>query len=220
MWRVARGGTLARMAITLYGETYWFSPYVFTAFVALKEKGVDFDVKIVDLAKGEQKTQAFAPTLTGRVPALEHDGFWLAESSAIAEYVDEAFPGPRLFPAATRDRARARQIMAWIRSDLMPLREERPTSTFFYQKATASLSERARAAADKLLAVCDRLIVEGRTQLFDTWSIADADLAFMLHRLLLNGEDVPAKVRAFAEAQWKRPSARAYLDHARPAVGP
>ena len=38
-----------------------------------------------------------------------------------------------MLPAAPRDRARARQIMAWIRSDLMPIREERATHTFFYK---------------------------------------------------------------------------------------
>ena len=33
-------------------------------------------------------------SLTAKVPALEHDDFWLAESSAIAEYLEEAFPPP------------------------------------------------------------------------------------------------------------------------------
>jgi glutathione S-transferase len=38
----------------------------------------------------------------------------------------------------------------------------------------------------------------------------------MLHRLLSNGHDVPAKVRAFAETQWKRPSVAEFVAHARP----
>jgi glutathione S-transferase len=42
-------------------------------------------------------------------------------------FVDEIFPGTRLYPTDPRDRARARQIQAWVRSDLMPIREERPT---------------------------------------------------------------------------------------------
>jgi glutathione S-transferase len=202
------------MAITLYGEPYWYSPYVFTAFVALKEKGVEFETKVVSLDAGEQKSAAFAPSITGRVPALEHDGFWLAESSAIAEYVDESFPGARLLPGATRERARARQLMAFIRSDLMALREERSTETMFYARASKPLSEAGQAAADKLVQVAERVI--GGPQLFETWSIADADLAFMLHRLILNGHEVPAKVRAFAETQWERPSVRAFVEHPRP----
>src|SRR5262249_25251350 len=157
----------------------------------------------------------FAQSITLRVPALEHDGFWLAESSAIAEYVDEAFPGPRLFPSGTRERARARQIMAFIRSDLIALREERSTETMFYGPATQPLSEAGRAAADKLLAVTDQLLA-GRTQLFELWSIADADLAFTLHRLILNGHEVPAHIREFAAANWSRPSVREYVNHERP----
>ena len=78
------------------------------------------------------------------------------------------------------------------------------------------LAALVRAAADKLVTVADRLISAGRTQLFDAWCIADSDLAFMLHRLLSNGHDVPAKVRAFAETQWKRPSVAEFVAHARP----
>lgn len=201
--------------ITLYGEPYWYSPYVFTVFVALKEKGVEFETKVVSLDAGEHKAAAFAPSITGRVPAIEHDGFWLAESSAIAEYVDESFPGTRLFPGGTRERARARQLMAFIRSDLMALREERSTETMFYARAQKPLSAEGQAAADKLVRVAESVITG--PQLFETWSIADADLAFMLHRLILNGHEVPAKVRAFAETQWQRPSVRAFVEHPRPA---
>jgi len=43
-------------------------------------------------------------------------------------------------PASPRDRARARQIMAWIRSDLMSIREERATHTFFYKHPVQPLS--------------------------------------------------------------------------------
>jgi len=38
----------------------------------------------------------------------------------------------------------------------------------------------------------------------------------MLHRLILNGHDVPAKLRTFAEAQWKRPSVQKWVGHSRP----
>jgi glutathione S-transferase len=159
-------------------------------------------------------------TITARVPSLEHDGFWLGESSAIIEYVDEAFEGPPLLPRDRRERARARQVMAWIRSDLLPLREEYSTYTMFFEKASEPLSGAGRASADKLVAVADRLLSEGATQLFSTWSCADADLAFCLQRLVANGYALPPKVRAFAELQWKRPSIRAFVEHSRPKQGP
>src|SRR5262249_35010637 len=47
----------------------------------------------------------------GRVPALLHEDFMLYETNAIAAYVDEVFPGPRLTPDDPRKRARMNQ---WI----------------------------------------------------------------------------------------------------------
>ena len=34
--------------------------------------------------------------------------------------------------------------MAWVRSDLMPIREERSTTTMFYERATKPLSPAAQ----------------------------------------------------------------------------
>lgn len=208
--------------ITLYADAFWISPYVFTCFVTLKEKGLPFQVTDVALHQKAQHDPGYRDrTLTGRVPALAHGDFWLAESQAIVEYLDEAFPETaRALPADLRDRARARQILAWIRSDLMALREERSTHTMFYDRAAAPLSAAGKESADKLLRVADQLIKDGATSLFGAWSQADSDLAFMLHRLILNGHEVPAKIRAFAAAQWARPSVRAFVEHPRAAYVP
>ena len=205
--------------LVLYRDGFWISPYVFSCFVALREKNLEFDVKEIALQRRAQKEPAFvAASVTGRVPALEHDGFTVAESSAIVEYVDEVFPGQRLLPKDVKRRARARQVMSWIRSDdTLPIRVERPTHTMFYDRASGPLTEQARATAEKLLAVTDRLLGDGVEHLFGEWSIADADLAFMLHRLILNGDDVPARVRSYAAAQWKRPSIVEFRNKPRPA---
>ena len=208
------------MSTTLWGDIYWFSPYVFSAFVGLTEKGAQFESRLIDTYSDDHLRPEFQThSITVRIPALDHDGFWLAESSAIVEYADEVFTGPPLMPRDPKERARARQIMAWIRSDLLALREERPTYSMFYERATAPLTDAGRAAARKLVEVADRLIAPGAAQLFTTWSVADADLAFMIHRLILNGEDVPPKIRAYAEKQWSRPSVRAFVEHPRPKKG-
>jgi glutathione S-transferase len=206
-----------RAHLTLYTDAFWISPYVFTCFVALKEKGVAFETVPVALQDRAQREPAYRDrSITGRVPALEHGDFWLAESQAIVEYLDDAFPDtPRTLPSGVYERARARQILGWLRSDLLALRETRPTTTMFYERATEPLSVAGREAADKLIQVASLLVPQGETSLFGAWSIADSDLAFMLHRLILNGHEVPAKVRAFAEAQWARPSVRAFVERPR-----
>ena len=210
-------------ALVLHAETMWASPYVFSSWVALHEKGLRFDVRDVSLVDLENRSPAYREqTLTAKVPALEHGDFVVAESSAIAEYLEDAFPPPghpRLLPADARQRARARQLMAWLRSDLGALRSERPTVTMFFAPATVPLSPAGAAAADALLRVAERLIL-GDGPLFGAWSLPDAELAFMLHRLILNGHEVPARVRSWAEREWQRPSAQSFIRHPRPAACP
>ena len=73
----------------LYVDSQFTSPYAMSVFVCLREKGLPFDVKTVDLSAKENHDPEFATTsITRRVPTLVHDGFALSESSAISEYVD------------------------------------------------------------------------------------------------------------------------------------
>ncbi|MEX0808707.1 MAG: glutathione S-transferase family protein [Dongiaceae bacterium] len=102
-------------AILLYGLTD--SVYVRIARIALIEKGVAhtlcetnvFDPATLDPAY--EQLHAFR-----RIPALDHDGFRLYETSAIARYVDENFSGPALQPADPRERARMNQIISIVDS--------------------------------------------------------------------------------------------------------
>jgi len=204
--------------ITLFVDRLWESPYVYSCFVALKEKGIPFEIEEVALEKGEHKTKAYQDrTIWGRVPAIDHDGFGLAESQAIIDYLEDAFPSsPRVLPNDAKERARARAVLGWIRSDLLDLRAERPTTSMFFDHAVKPLTDAGKAAVNRLFTIATRLLPSGKTQLFSEWSVADADLALMLHRLILNDDEVPKNLLAFAEAQWKRPSVEAFVNHPRP----
>jgi glutathione S-transferase len=207
------------MPFELYVDSLFTSPYALSAFVALTEKGLPFSVRTVDLGSGQQKLAAYAGrALTARVPALVEGNFVLTESSAITEYLDESFPPPEyiaLYPRGRQQRAQARQIQAWVRSDLVPVRVERDTETVFFKKPCAPLSEAAQDAAAKLVHVAERL-VQGPQQLFGDWSIADTDLAIMLSRLVRNGDQVPARLREYVDFQWQRPSVQAWLARHQP----
>jgi glutathione S-transferase len=201
----------------LYVDANFASPYALVAFVGLIEKGLDFKAEALDLTANAHHDPNFARTsITRRVPTLIHDGFALSESSAICEYLDESFGGTRLYPSDLRSRARARQIQAWVRSDLMPIRDERPTFVVFCGAKRPALSERARGAADTLIAAALSLL-DGRTDnLFGDWSIADIDLAMMLQRLLVLGDPVPKRLIDYATNQWQRPSVRQWIQQERP----
>jgi glutathione S-transferase len=201
----------------LYVDANFASPYALVAFVSLIEKGLEFEIEPLDLAAHANQDPQFARTsITRRIPTMIHDGFALSESSAICEYLDETFPGTRLYPTDPHDRARARQIQAWVRSDLMPIRDERPTFVVFCGAKRPTLSERAREAADTLFSAALALL-DGRTDhLFGAWSIADVDLAMMLQRLIVLGDPVPQRLIDYAAHQWRRSSVQQWILKKRP----
>ncbi|MGL5388632.1 MAG: glutathione transferase [Enterobacterales bacterium] len=199
-------------ATILYTDADFFSPYAMSAFVALTEKGMPFTVKPVDLSLGEQQSQAYGNlSLTLRVPTLVIGGFQLSESSAIEEYLEELHPAHPLYPRDIKQRAKAREVQAWLRSDLLPLRAERPTEVIFSAGKFAPLSEDAQRAAKKLLAAVEKLLSHGQDHLFHEWCIVDTDLALMLNRLVMHGDPVPENIRHYAQKQWQRPSVQAWL---------
>ncbi|MNQ97649.1 Glutathione S-transferase YfcF [compost metagenome] len=205
--------------IRLYVDAQFASPYAMSVFVALHEKQLDFEMTPLDLAARENRAAGFSQlSLTQRVPTLVHGDFALSESSAITEYLDEVFPGTPLYPQDARSKARARQVQAWLRSDLMPIRQERSTEVVFYGPTHAPLSAAAQASARSLFDAAEALLPADAHCLFGDWSIADVDLALMLNRLVLNGDTVPPRLAAYAGRQWLRPSVQRWVQQARPPI--
>lgn len=204
----------------LHVDARHMSPYAMSAYVALTEKGVPFELRHVDLRADGQRAPDYArQSLTCRVPMLSHGDFHVSESSAIAEYLDELLPAPgyrALYPGTLRERARARQVQAWLRSSLEALREARPTTAVFGAPLATPLPAAARQDGQRLCDLVEALLPAGATLLFGDWSLADTDLALMLQRLLNSGDAVPARVAAYARAQWQRPSVQAWLALPRP----
>ncbi len=83
------------------------SPFVRKVRVVLAEKQIPYDLVA---ANPFEKSPAFlALSPLGRIPALEDErGRSLADSSVIAEYLEECFPEPALFPRDPYERARVR----------------------------------------------------------------------------------------------------------------
>ncbi|RCS56987.1 glutathione transferase [Parvibium lacunae] len=197
----------------LYVDSDYSSPWAMTVFIALREKQRDFTLKTIDLEAGEQHQTPYATqSLTARVPMLVDGDFALTESTAIIEYLEERYPQPALYPSTVHERARARQIMAWIRTDLQVLRQERSTRVVFYQETVAQpLSANAQAAADKLITVCQQLLGANQPHVFANWSLVDVELAVMLQRLCCNGDPLPEALAHYAQQQWQHPHVQAWL---------
>lgn len=216
----------AAAPLILHHDGFWVSPWDCTVWASLREKDLPFTASIAILREGMGLVGPIRDlSITGRAPTLQHGDFWLSESMAIAEYLEDLFPGPqypRVFPEDPRQRARARQVMSWLRTELTPLRLARPSQGIFYPYPSPPppLSGAARASADELIQVATRLGAGARGHVFDAWCVADADLAFTLMRLHGNGSQLPPELEAYVESNRQRPSVREFVEHRRPPHAP
>ena len=207
----------APASLMLFVDARFTSPYALSVFVTLREKGLPFDLRTVDLGLGAHYETSFADmSLTRRVPTLVHGDFTLSESSAITEYLETISPDVPVYPVDVRERARARQVQAWLRSDLGALREERSTEFIYYGPTDKPLTDAGYAAASKLIAIAQSLLPDGRMSLFDKWCIADVDLALMLNRLVYNDDVVPPALAEYARRQFTRPAVQEWVAMTRP----
>ena len=75
----------------------------------LREKGLPYQSRYINLLRFEHLSPEYLKlNPNGVVPTLVHDGHVLINSACINEYLDEAFPVPRLSPFDPKDRARMR----------------------------------------------------------------------------------------------------------------
>ena len=95
----------------VYGPA--FSTYVWSARLALAEKGVTHE--LVDVPFGAHRDK---PHLSrqpfAKIPAFEHDGFALYETQAIIRYVDERFAGAALQPEDVHEWSRMNQVIGIV----------------------------------------------------------------------------------------------------------
>jgi glutathione S-transferase len=207
---------VAERSITLYVDGYFVNQWDATCVVALEEKQLAYAMVRALLRDGNNIPAALTShTHVARVPAFQHGDVWLTESSAIVEYLDDAFPdAPRLLPADVHARARARQTMAFLRSEMAILRNERAWWMCVYPTTElAPLSRNAERDVRELLALAMGLHAAGDLA---AWNISHADLAFTLLRLARTGYPLPDAIAQFLDANVARPSVRAYLEHTRP----
>ena len=118
----------------------------------------------------------------GKVPMLETEHGCITETDAILDYLDEAFPGPKLFPEDPFARAKVRQLMK-----VQELYVETPAhnliGVLFGRELPAHVKEASQPAARKGLAAL------GRLAQFNPWiagtEFTAADI-FVFHSLVLS----------------------------------
>ena len=201
--------------LIVFGAAY--SVYVRAVCLVLQEKGVAYDHVEVDVfAPSGPPAAHLARHPFGRIPAFEHDGFRLYESTAIERYIDVAFDGPALQPTDPRAQARMVQVQSMLdgycyRTLVWDIFVERVRAP-----ARGAAPDEARIAAALLRAeTCLRALTEiggaGPWLAGPALTLADLHAApmFVYFRLAPEGATMIARyprIAAWLDAMMARPS--------------
>ena len=178
-------------------------PYCARVRIVLAEKGLGYETVDVDL--DDRPAWIYDKNPLGKVPVLEEDGgLVLPESVVIAEYLEERYPEPQLWPVDPAERALGRllveQFDVRLGNDYYALRRG--------EAAAGPGLGRRLAALDALLE--ERPFLSGR-------AYGLADIAYFpwlpraQARLGVDLDPYPA-VRAWLDALSERPAVAAELD--------
>jgi glutathione S-transferase len=176
----------------IYGTP--FSTYVRTVRMCLAEKPAAYELVDVAVLAGEHKQPAhLARHPFGTVPAFEHDGFPIYETSAIIRYVDQVFPGRTLTPADPRERARMNMVISIVDYHAYPsMIGKIAINRIFTSLAGGVCDEQAVADAVPKAALCcsefQRLMGDGPFLAGAEPSLADFYVVPVLHYLDMTPE--------------------------------
>ncbi len=169
--------------------------------LVLFEKGMDFEIKDVDLFNKPEEISVMNPY--GQVPILVERELVLYESNIINEYIDERFPHPQLMPADPVMRARARLFLFNFERELFLHVQTLENSN--NQKAI----EKARGQIRDRLTQLAPILLKSKYMLGDEFSMLDVAIAPLLWRLDHYEIELPksaAPLMKYAERIFSRPA--------------
>jgi RNA polymerase-associated protein len=167
----------------------------------LFEKGMDFEIKDVDLFNKPEDVNVMNPY--GQVPVLVERDLILYESNIINEYIDERFPHPQLMPADPVARARTRLFLFNFERELFVHVQTLENSN------NPKLIERAKPAIRDRLVQLAPVLLKNKYMLGDDFSMLDVAIAPLLWRLDHYGIEVPKSavpLMKYAERIFSRPA--------------
>ncbi|MDO5687237.1 MAG: glutathione S-transferase N-terminal domain-containing protein [Neisseria sp.] len=151
-------------------------PFSHRCRIVLFEKGMDFEIKDVDVFNKPEDLAVMNPY--NQVPVLSERDLTLHESNIINEYIDERFPHPQLMPGDPVMRARGRLFLFRLEKELFT-----HVQTLENPAATPAEQDAARATLAEGLTLMSSLFNRNKYALGDTFSMVDVAIAPLLWRL-------------------------------------
>ncbi|XP_037565980.1 glutathione S-transferase 1-1-like [Dermacentor silvarum] len=138
-----------------------------------KHIGVELNLKDLNLAKGEHRTEEFLKVNPfHKVPAIDDDGFVVYESNAIAYYLLRKYaPESDLYPTCIKTRTRIDQVLAAASSNIHP-----QLGAFFrprYFQGTKPSSEEMKAFEENVLKNLENIVGDSKFAVGDKLTAAD-----------------------------------------------
>jgi len=166
----------------------------------LFEKGMDFEIKDIDLFNKPDDINAMNPY--GQVPILVERDLILYESNIINEYIDERFPHPQLMPPDPVMRARVRLFLYSFERELFTHVQTIENS------GNPKGIEKARILIRDNLTKLGPILLNNKFMLGEEFSMLDVAIAPLLWRLDHYGIELPksaAPLQKYAERIFSRP---------------
>ena len=183
-------------------------------WLLLTEVGATFDVRTINLMKGEQLTSEFGRINPKRaVPVLIIDGEPLTENVAIQLWIARQFPAARLVPTESSAELRMLAFLSWCASGLHPFLTPNALPQRYCDLPGSE--ESVRRCAHRMLqaryAIAEEQLADGREWFFGDFSAADAYFFWAFRRGLQFKVDVMALpyCRAHQERMQRRASVQA-----------
>jgi glutathione S-transferase len=198
-----------------YSGTKNASSWALRAWLALREQGVAFEERVVDIRRPQRlenlaRIADFSPP--GAVPVLVEGDIVIFDSLAIMEYASEIGRKP-LLPADARLRAHARSLVAWVHSGLSGLCGDISfESSFWLERRPLTAAEVAEA--NRIFVLWEReLAASGGPYLVGDLSLADLAFVPVVRRVLSRGPDLSRSPRAqeWTERLMSRASVREWM---------
>jgi maleylacetoacetate isomerase len=102
--------------------SYWRSSASYRVRIALALKGIDCEIRPVDLRAGAHRSRDYlSVNPQGLVPCLIDGDAVIGQSLAILEYLEERYPKPALLPTEPAARAKVRAAAQVIVADIHPI---------------------------------------------------------------------------------------------------